>query len=287
VSPQRQSDGREAAPHEWSSFAADPGRGVEVLHARFTTYAYDSHSHDDYVFGLIEDGLQTFRYRRADHWGRPGAVFALNPSELHDGRPGAASGFTYRAIHIAPEAIRRILEDICDRPVRLPFFAEAMLRDPALPPLMRDLHAAFAAGASGIERDVALMKLVAAIVIGHAEARPLPAIRRPSLAALDRVRATIEANPALDHSADALAALAGTSRFCLLRAFQRVYGLSPHAYLRQRRLHEARRLLAAGEAPAAAAAAAGFADQSHLTKRFKGAFGLTPSRYRAAIIGAR
>jgi AraC-like DNA-binding protein len=231
--------------------------------------------------------LQTFHYRRADQWGRPGAVFALNPSELHDGRPAAASGFTYRAIHVAPEAIRRVLEDICDRPTRLPFFAEAMLRDPVLPPLMRDLHAAFAPGAGGLERDAALGGFVAASVLGHADARPRPAIRRPSLAALARVREAIEADPVHDHSADALAALAGISRFCRSRAFQRVYGLPPHAYLRQRRLHEARRLLAAGEAPAAVAAAAGFTDQSHLTKRFKGAFGLTPACYRAAIVGPR
>jgi AraC-like DNA-binding protein len=35
----------------------------------------------------------------------------------------------------------------------------------------------------------------------------------------------------------------------------------------------------AGEPPAMAAAAAGFADQSHLIRKFKAAYGVTPGQY--------
>ena len=67
----------------------------------------------------------------------------------------------------------------------------------------------------------------------------------------------------------------------------RAHGLPPHAYLLQLRLGHAKRLLAAGEAPAAVAAAVGFVDQSHLSRRFKGAFGITPGQYaRACAAGA-
>ena len=59
--------------------------------------------------------------------------------------------------------------------------------------------------------------------------------------------------------------------------------MPPHAYLRHLRLAAARRLLALGEAPAAVAAATGFVDQAHLTRRFKGAYGITPGRFRAAF----
>jgi AraC-like DNA-binding protein len=80
-----------------------------------------------------------------------------------------------------------------------------------------------------------------------------------------------------------LAALAGVSRFQLLRAFRRETGITPHAYLIQRRVSAARRLLAAGEIPAQAAAAAGFSDQSHMTRAFVRYLGVTPARYRAAL----
>ncbi len=80
-----------------------------------------------------------------------------------------------------------------------------------------------------------------------------------------------------------LAGLSGVSRFQLLRGFARSVGTTPHAYLVQQRVRLARRLLAAGSGPAAAAAEAGFADQSHMTRAFVRQYGVTPARYRAAL----
>ena len=80
-----------------------------------------------------------------------------------------------------------------------------------------------------------------------------------------------------------LAALSGVSRFQLLRGFAREIGITPHAYLVQRRVRLARQLLADGQTPAQAAVQAGFADQSHMTRAFVRQLGITPSRYRAAV----
>ena len=41
--------------------------------------------------------------------------------------------------------------------------------------------------------------------------------------------------------------------------------------------------LAAGEAPAAVAAASGLTDQAHLTRAFARRYGVTPARYRAQV----
>ena len=80
-----------------------------------------------------------------------------------------------------------------------------------------------------------------------------------------------------------LAALSGVSRFQLLRGFAREIGTTPHAYLVQLRVRRARRHLAGGKSPGEAAALAGFADQSHMTRAFVCHFGITPARYKAAI----
>jgi AraC-like DNA-binding protein len=50
-----------------------------------------------------------------------------------------------------------------------------------------------------------------------------------------------------------------------------------------RRLDGARAAIAAGRSLARAAADAGFADQSHLTRQFKRAYGMTPGRWRNLI----
>lgn len=92
----------------------------------------------------------------------------------------------------------------------------------------------------------------------------------------------LEAHFAENVSLAELAALAGVDRFHLLRAFRRRLGLPPHLYQTQLRLRHARRLLLAGEPAAMAAAAAGFADQSHLIRKFKATYGVTPGQYLGA-----
>jgi AraC-like DNA-binding protein len=54
-----------------------------------------------------------------------------------------------------------------------------------------------------------------------------------------------------------------------------------------RRLQRARRLLLQGVSLAEAAFACGFADQSHLTRQFRRAYGVTPGRWRALQKGSQ
>jgi AraC-like DNA-binding protein len=76
-----------------------------------------------------------------------------------------------------------------------------------------------------------------------------------------------------------LAAEAGLSRYQFLRAFTRLTGLPPHAYLLQRRVQHARQLVRRGLPLADVAAASGFADQSHMTRCFVRSLGLTPGTF--------
>jgi AraC-like DNA-binding protein len=80
-------------------------------------------------------------------------------------------------------------------------------------------------------------------------------------------------------SLDELARVAGLSKFYLLRVFRVTHGLTPHAYQMQLRLARAWRLITEGSPLSRTTYDAGFADQSHLTRRFGAAFGLTPARY--------
>jgi AraC-like DNA-binding protein len=66
------------------------------------------------------------------------------------------------------------------------------------------------------------------------------------------------------------------------RAFRTAYGIAPSDYQRQVRLAAARRLIASGKPISQAAAATGFADQSHLTRWFTRYYGITPGAYRHA-----
>jgi AraC-like DNA-binding protein len=97
--------------------------------------------------------------------------------------------------------------------------------------------------------------------------------------ARDFLASRIESNPSLDEIGRAV----GVNKFLLLRYFRRQLGTTPHAYLIQVRLEQARSFLSRGLSPADVAAVVGFADQSHLTRLFKRAIGLTPGQYSKQV----
>jgi AraC-like DNA-binding protein len=97
--------------------------------------------------------------------------------------------------------------------------------------------------------------------------------------AIDRAREFLESRlddrPSLEETARA----ASMNKFTLLRQFRKKLSTTPHAYLVMVRLNQARRLLARGGSPSEVAQATGFADQAHLTQRFKREYGVTPAVY--------
>jgi AraC-like DNA-binding protein len=100
-------------------------------------------------------------------------------------------------------------------------------------------------------------------------------------------KARIDDDPGSPAPLGELAEIAGLGRFQLLRGFARATGLTPHAYLLQRRTELVRRLIARGETLAKAAAGAGFADQSHMTRCFVAIYGFSPGVYARAFAPRR
>lgn len=76
-------------------------------------------------------------------------------------------------------------------------------------------------------------------------------------------------------------------REAAIRRFARQTGTTPHRHGLVERLNRARESLARGDAPAAVAFATGFADQSHLGRHFKAAFGVSPAAYRLGMRSVR
>ena len=85
------------------------------------------------------------------------------------------------------------------------------------------------------------------------------------------------------HRLDELAAVAGIGKFRLIRLFREQKGLPPAARPSDRPPRPNRAPPARGRHPIAeAAAATGFADQSHFHRQFQRSLGLTPGEYRGA-----
>lgn len=96
-----------------------------------------------------------------------------------------------------------------------------------------------------------------------------------------KVKAHIDANIDKSLTVSRLAALVGLGPSHFQRTFKRSFGVSPHAFLLERRVCRAQTLLLATDEPLSVIAlAVGFADQAHFTSRFHRATGVTPGAWR-------
>lgn len=109
---------------------------------------------------------------------------------------------------------------------------------------------------------------------GLADLRPLYA------RVLERIDDEI-GHPGEDLSLATLSASVQHTPLAFLRHFKQLTGMTPHAYVNERRLQRARHLLHAPHGTLAdVAATAGYASQSHMGTAMLKALGLTPSAYR-------
>lgn len=249
------------------------GEGVERVAAQGLRSGYRPHAHDAYVIGTTAAGVQRFRYRRVECAALPGEAFVLHPEERHDGRPGTPEGYAYHALYVAPHVVAAAAGGR-----RLPVVAEAVTRDA---PLRAAIARALAAPAEAFAAAECVADLAAALTrLAGGPARAAPAAR---YAALKRVRERLHAGEGAPMAV--LEAETGLSRYVIVREFRRFFGVSPSRYLIQRRLERVRGLIAAGEPLAATAEAAGFADQSHMSRHFLKTYGLSPGAFRASLKG--
>jgi AraC-like DNA-binding protein len=104
--------------------------------------------------------------------------------------------------------------------------------------------------------------------------------RQPSRSSLVGVRDYLVAHAAENVSLHALARFANLNPFHLNHAFTEQFGMPPHAFQVQVRVHQAKRLLRAGCSIAQTAMTCGFVDQSHLNRQFKRLIGISPGQFR-------
>ena len=98
---------------------------------------------------------------------------------------------------------------------------------------------------------------------------------------VDKLDRYIDQNISNNISVDDLAELLSCSKFYFLREFKKLVGITPYQYLMNKRLEQARILLASPQGNIAAVGLdLGFNDQSHFTRAFKNQFGITPGQFQ-------
>jgi len=244
---------------------------IERFEAFFGAHAFDPHQHDAYAIGRTICGVHRFHYRGESKVCLPGETMIVHPDEAHDGCAGSKAGFRYRGVHIPPSLVQQIVKG---KP--LPFFKAGVSRDPRLAAAADALLHTQDDVLDPLAEDDALFNFVTTLaeVAGQSPSRS-----NHHFAAALRAREYIDDNLNRLITLDDLAGCAGRDRWSLSKDFRVFFGTSPHRYITLRRLDRVKLLVQEGQVLSTAAIEAGFFDLSHMSRHFKKAFGLAPSRW--------
>lgn len=265
-------------PQDWARFSPGALDGVTVMKAHFTDHTFERHSHETYSLGVTGSGVQTFNCGGILHASLPGDVMLFNPDEPHDGQRGTHEGFGYAMLYVSTEVVDECRDTAAG--IRLPrHFGQPVVRDAGMGrELVQAIEAAGQPGES-LRAEELTRSVLLRLLQRYGEQRVDENCRAAGDVRMARIRDLLRARYDEDLTVDTLANEAGLSRVHLTRAFTKEFGVPPHIYLNAVRVERAQLGMLAGSTLAEVAAACGFADQSHFSRRFKGSVGLSPGAW--------
>lgn len=256
--------------------------GLFLSSARFTEFSFEPHYHLDCHIALVADGVQRQSFQGGSLLLTRGAIQLMPAGEVHDGKAAADESYTLHTFRLSPELLKGIGEEVTGKHT-FPSHSASVLRDSSLAAQLLWMHGAMAQAATdpllSESRVLDLFEALFARLL-----RPAPKVVAGVLSQmqLELLREFMEAHLCEKIVLQGLAELLGLDRFTFLKLFKRSVGMTPHAWLVRLRLERAFMLLKAGNAMPVAeiAHAVGFFDQSHFTRAFRQAYGVTPSNFQ-------
>lgn len=254
---------------------------TEVLKATYVTHTFSRHSHEEYALGVIEAGVEAFDYLGTAYQAPANSLVIIHPGEVHTGQAAVPEGWQYRMIYPPVSLLQKAAIALGLPASQVPFFPTPVITNPALVQQFQSFHRALEQGVAPLESESRLLGLLSHLIHHHCELRSSLPVVHLSSQVVQQVETYLHQHYNETITLAALASTVDLSPLQLLRLCKKAWGLPPHRYLVQIRVRAAKQFIADGLALSDVAAAAGFADQSHLNRHFKRLVGVTPGQYQS------
>lgn len=267
-----------SAPKFWRSDALPFIEARSIDDGREVCYA--KHSHETFSIGAVTGGRSVYVSRHASEWIGGGAVVMMNPDDVHACNPVADERWSYCMLHVDVAWFTNLQHELgFSENHAFRAFSQTLTTDSQLFDDLNHLHAIL------VDNDVELLRKESAAVAFFAEVQqklnPASLPDHDASRQLSRAAEFIAENCTRALTLDDVCNAAELSPSHLIRAFKQRYGMTPHAYLINRRIQYSRAQLRRGRLIADVALDAGFADQAHLQRTFKRLVAATPGQYRS------
>ncbi len=253
---------------------------IEVLTGNIQKVIYRPHTHDEYAIGVVESGVQRFQDKSGFYDAPTGTIFTLNPGDVHAGESATETGYRYKIAYLPQSVVRQSLASENETIAGYPYLKQRLTKDPGLAQtLSRLLTSMTESSTCRVKAESELVLFLRRLFHRHGEFVD-QTIQDAGGAVVQTVKDMIQKRFSEPVTLTEMAELAGLSRYHFIRVFQNKTGLSPHSYLTQVRVCNARIMIESGLTLAEAAFSSGFSDQSHMARYFKSIYGVTPGTFR-------
>ncbi len=264
-------------PRFWRDHALPFVEARSIRDGRKVCYA--KHSHETFSIGVITRGRTTYVNRDSRQRIGDSTLVLMNPGDVHACNPVADEPWSYRMLYVDRSWLGRLQQEWGFSPnTDFRPFAATMSMAPGLYDEFNRFYDILTGNDSEpLNRECAAVTFFELV---QQSLDPAPMPEREANRRLERAAEYISDNCTRSLKLEEICGAASISASYLIRAFKKHYGMTPHAYLLNRRLQVARGLLKNGGVIADVALEVGFSDQAHFQRVFKQFLAATPGQYR-------
>lgn len=265
------------APRFWRDDALPFIEARSIADGREVCYA--RHSHEQFSIGAITDGRSTYLHELSAFEVDTGTVVLMNPGDVHACNPIDDQPWSYRMLFVDTPWLTDLQHQLgFSEELGFRRFSTTHCADAGLFSGLNQLYEAL------LDEQLETLQKHSATLAFFTEVQLKlnPAeltVREPNLK-LERAADYIRDNCTLALKLEDICEAAELSPSYLIRAFKQHFGMTPHAFLVNRRIQFACSQLRRGKLIADVALEAGFSDQAHFQRAFKQHLAATPGQYR-------
>ncbi len=247
---------------------------LDLLEASFTNKTFAPHFHDEYSIALITSGTHHFTCNKDDFNAKPGDIRLINPHDIH-----VCKSKTWGYITFTPDSnFVEAFSESCQKELHNITFANPVINNRKLSQLFLNLNSATKEWQDELMAENILEELVVNLISSYSNCairtKEISYSRAKLAQAIECMRANFEESLKLE----SLAKISGLSKYHFLRKFKEEFNMTPHAYLLQIRIQNAKNMLKQNRALSDIALSCGFSDQSHFTRVFNKIYGMSPKK---------